>query len=76
MSGVLITTDISGNQQEHNFMNATLSSHGDVAVSIAIEPAIPEGIETEEEIAAYLREELTPLTQLGWRVKIQIGPDE
>lgn len=71
-----ITTGISAAEQEGSFMNACLSGHGDIAISIAITP--PERFEamTEDTIAEQLKTDFAWLSEQGYEIEIQIGPEQ
>jgi hypothetical protein len=75
-----IKTGITGDNQQANFMNATLNVIGDgendLAVSILVET--PDHFENAgaEEVERMLREDFKHLTDIGYRVEIQIGPDQ
>ncbi|WP_210499442.1 hypothetical protein [Vibrio crassostreae] len=76
MSSIKIEKNISGGEQESNFMNAALSIHGEHVVSIAIR--MPKGAEklTQDEIEAKLRADLGTLVEQGYEIEAQVGLNE
>jgi hypothetical protein len=75
-----IKTGIAGKEQEGSFMNATLQTveglAGPIAVSVAVHLPDHANDQDEDEIAAMLRTDFKHLTDIGYSVEIQIGPDE
>jgi hypothetical protein len=71
-----ITTGIRAETQESSFMNATLQSVGDLAVSVAI--MLPDHANdfSQGQLVRMLEEDFKHLTDIGYEVEIQIGPDE
>lgn len=72
-----ITTGIPSREQESEFMNATLQSLGSgLAVSIAV--LLPDACNdfSQRELVKALKEDFKHLTDIGYAVEIQIGPDD
>jgi hypothetical protein len=71
---VKIKTNTPETSQMDSFQNATLHSVNDeIACSIAVHPAYPGDIKTEEQAKAYLQEKLRALSDEGWHFDIQLG---
>lgn len=51
-----ITTGVPGNDQESNFMNATLQTFGDLEFSVAVHVGMPGNISSQDELRDYLSE--------------------
>lgn len=74
-----IKTGISGDDQEASFMNATLTVLGegdsDLAVSVAVH--LPDHMKdmTEGQVITALTEDLKHLTDIGYIIEVQIGPN-
>lgn len=74
---LVITTGISGEEQESSFMNATINTVGNnLAFSIAIHAPESASFSTEEDIVAKVRKDFQPLVDCGWNIEIQVGPSE
>lgn len=72
-----ISYGIPAHHQESSFMNSTLSGAKDgLSISVAVSP--PEGIDLSDPsiTTTMLRAAFRRLTDMGWSVEIQIGPDE
>lgn len=74
-----IKTGVSGDDQQSDFMNATLTQLGDddndLAVSVAVN--LPDHMKdmTEGQVISALTEDFKHLTDIGYTVEIQIGPN-
>lgn len=70
------TTGIPGDDQLDSFQNATFSSGPDnIAVSIAVTPQYPDECSSQNQIQEYLKHNLLTLSEAGWDVQVQIGPE-
>ena len=72
----LVTTDVTGADQESSFQNACLSTNfKGHAISIAISPHLPDECLNQYDACKHLIQVLTPLSEIGWDIEVQIGPD-
>jgi hypothetical protein len=72
---IKITTGIPARDQESSFMNSCLAGFGANAMSIAVRP--PERFsEMDEDVAAeQLKSDFAWLSEQGYEIEVQIGPD-
>lgn len=68
-----IRLDVSGDEQESNFINATLSVVGEHAVSIAVH--LPEEAKrlSQEQLKKIIEADFQPLQDKGYEVEVEIG---
>lgn len=72
---ITIDLNIDEDEQMSSRQNAALhGAPGNLAISIDACPAIPEDLTTQEAVAAYIKDQLAPLVDQGWRFEIAIGP--
>lgn len=71
---VSVATNIDEETQMSSFQNASLHGiNGELACSIAVNPAYPTNLESQEQFGSYLQAALSSLTSKGWDFEIQIG---
>lgn len=69
-----IKLNVHETEQESSYQNAALHGIGEhLAISIDVNPAIPEGLSSQEDIKDYLVLALSPLADKGWEVNVFLG---
>ena len=73
---------VSGDEQESCYANSCQTLLGELSVSIAIEPILPEGFgqsasaEDRKRVADYLKSKLSGLCDEGFNVTVLVGKNE
>jgi hypothetical protein len=74
---LIIKMGISESAQMSNFANATLQGVGSAAVSISVElPDHYQDCESDDQLVEMLTNDFKPLALIGFRIEIQIGPED
>jgi hypothetical protein len=70
--------DIDGDEQMSSFQNATQTTLGDDArsIAVAVTPAFPDGFDLldKDAVDAFMWERMQSLVEAGFQVEIQYGP--
>lgn len=75
-NSVTYELDISAAEQEGSFQNATLSSIGDIAVSIAIYPPALPFPPNQNDIVELVKNDTAYLRAKGWKIDFQVGQED